>query len=96
MGTISVGPDHIPHNAVSDWNPHCLITENSFKIKKMKTPPYTPKKGNKLVLLIRLCKSIWLTWVNQALVVALMWSWLLCFVPVNAITIFTFGPSMIF
>ena len=42
----SVDPDQITHNAVSDLELHCLLTE----LKKV--PPNTPKIGNGLLQLI--------------------------------------------
>ena len=51
---------------MSDQGLHCLLTECSIKIgKQKKISPNTPKIGNRLILPIRVGKSIWgLKWVN--------------------------------
>ena len=53
------------HNAVSDQDLHCLLTECSIRNwKKLKISPKQPYNWNGLILLIREGKSIVLKWVK--------------------------------
>ena len=57
----SAGPDQTLHNAVSDQELHCLLTESSIKIWKKKIKKYhptPPKIGNGLLQLIVMRNAI--------------------------------------